>query len=340
MTDLVHQKDSQPAAQSRRLLSRRVVMVLVLGALILGGTGVAYSQRWPQSFWNRVAPVATPTPTRTPKPPPTATPTVTHTPTPTDTPTATPTITPTPTFTPTPTVTPTSTPTDTPTLTPTGTATPTLTPSITPTPTNTRPPLPTATPTPSVAISSHGAEIFAAPDIHSDVVAGVQAGDTITVLGRDPTGNWFYVRHNAGVEGFAWRQDFHWQGDFEALPIIEPPAWWSVTDPEKADFVLEYVGCVPHASDLGSVKGQVFDRAGNIIVGAQVKIWINGAVWDNPFNPATTNDAGWYEWVFALDQYVQFAGLYIGGQRVSFGPRDLIVKTQPACFHHVNFRQR
>jgi len=191
-----------------------------------------------------------------------------------------------------------------------------------------------------MATSSQLAPIHAAPDDNSDVLAGVEAGETVAVLGRAPSDTWLYVRTGAGVEGYAWQPFFHWVGDFEALPVREPPGWWTVTDPEESEFVLEYLGCEPHSMGLGSVKGQVFDRAGQVIIGARVEILLNGGRWDDPSNPATTNEDGWYEWVLALDQYVRHAALIVGGRRVSFAPRDLDLLTRSGCFQHVNFRQR
>jgi len=174
------------------------------------------------------------------------------------------------------------------------------------------------------------------------VLADVQAGESVAVLGRAPLENWLYVRNNAGVEGFVWLPYFNWFGDFYALPVRQlPDAWaWLVTTSGEGAFALEHLGCVPHAFDLGSVKGQVFDRAGNIITGAQVEIWLHGAPWNDEANPATTNEDGWYEWVLAVDLDVRFAALYVDGRRVSFSPRDVVIMTQPACFQHVNFRQR
>jgi hypothetical protein len=191
-----------------------------------------------------------------------------------------------------------------------------------------------------VATSSQKAPIHIAPDVNSDVLGGVGAGESVTVLGRAPSGDWLYVRTGAGLEGFASQSYFFWPGDFEALPIREPPAWWTVTDPAESDFLVEYIGCEPHGLALGSVKGQVFDRGGNVVAGAQVEIWINGALWDSPENPATTNEEGWYEWVLVLGHSVQFSALYVDGQRVSFGPRDLEVLTKSGCFQHVNFKQQ
>lgn len=170
------------------------------------------------------------------------------------------------------------------------------------------------------------------------MLGDLEAGEPVTVIGRSPSDSWLYIRDNAGVEGFVWRPFFNWSGDFQALPTRVAPDGW-VASGESA-FILEYLGCQPHDFTLGSVKGQVFDQAGQVIVGARVEIWINGSRWDDPANPATTNEDGWYEWIISLDQNIQLAALYIDGRRVSFSPRDLVMTTRPACFQHVNFRQR
>jgi hypothetical protein len=338
MTDLVGQKNTPRAARPRFSIPRRLVIVLVCAIVLLGGASVAYDQRWPQAFWNRVAPVATPTPTRTPLPPPTATPTVTPTATPTETPTATATITPTPTDTPTPTVTPT--PTETPTATPSPTETPTQTPIATPTSNVAPTRAPTRAPAPSQATCGRATQIYLAPDFNSPGLANVAASEAVAVLGRAPVDGWLYARNNAGVEGFIWLQYFNWSGNLESLPVRQPPEGWRVPGPGESDFILEYLGCQAHAFDLGSVKGQVFDRAGNVIVGAQIDIWLNGSRWDDPANPVRTNEDGWYELVATVDQGVSFGALYVDGRRVGFSPSDLVVITKGGCFHHVNFKQR
>jgi len=161
----------QAAVRARRPIRRWVAAVIVLLALVGGGGGMAYTQRWPRSFWDRLLPVATPMPTKEPSPTPTdtttptLTPTLTCTPTPTDSPT------------PTPTSTPTATPTPTPT--PTATDTPTSTPTVTPTPTFTPTHTPTLTPTPSVAICKRAAAIFAQPNAESAVLGYVKVGESV-----------------------------------------------------------------------------------------------------------------------------------------------------------------
>jgi len=91
---------------------------------------------------------------------------------------------------------------------------------------------------------------------------------------------------------------------------------------------------------LGSVKGQIFDRQGNIMPGAQVEIWIDGARWNNAANPATANQDGWYEWILGLNQTVRFVALYVDGRQVTLSPQFLDVPTRSGCFQHVNFRQQ
>jgi hypothetical protein len=201
---------------------------------------------------------------------------------------------------------------------------------------------PAAAPAPSRATCGRGAQILSAPDQTADVVGDVEAAESVEVLGRAPLDDWLYVRSNAGVEGFVWLPYFNWFGDFHALPVQQlPDAWaWLVTDSGQGAFALEYLGCIPHDFELGSVKGQVFDRAGNVIHGAQVEMWLNGSRWDDSANPAATNEDGWYEWIIVLDQGVQLSALFVDGRRVSFSPRDLVVITKRGCFHHINFIQR
>jgi len=120
----------------------------------------------------------------------------------------------------------------------------------------------------------------------------------------------------------------------------DTPSATATAAPSELSFSVEYLGCKSHAITHGSVKGQVFDRQGNVIPGAQVEIWIDGHRWDNPANPATTNQDGWYEWILALDQVVRIVALYIDGQEVAIYPDNLEVPSVSRCFQHVNFRQQ
>jgi hypothetical protein len=124
-----------------------------------------------------------------------------------------------------------------------------------------------------------------------------------------------------------------------SAPTGTPTATATAT-PSELSFVVEYLGCKSHAIKLGSVKGQVFDRQGRVIPGAQVEIWIDGNRWDDPANPATANQDGWYEWVLALDQVIRIVALYIDDQEVAIYPDNLEVPSVSRCFQHVNFRQQ
>lgn len=242
---------------------------------------------------------------------------------------------------------PTRTPTEEPTVTPTHTRQPTNTPTPTytqqPTDTPTATGTPTASPTlPGEAVCTQAAAIFAVPDANSAELGYVKVGESVTVLGRASGDNWLYIQSDAGVEGFVWQPYFNWPGDLEALPTRLPTV--TVTPPTPAPtkkFFIDYKGCQPHASNLGSVKGQVFDAQGNVIPGAQVEIWIDGQYWDDPANPARANVEGWYEWVLGTDQMVRFVGLYIDGQPVPFEsePDPFEVVAKGGCFQRIDFRE-
>ena len=102
-------------------------------------------------------------------------------------------------------------------------------------------------------------------------------------------------------------------------------------------FRLIYRQCVPHGSSLGSVKGQVFDSKGKVIVGARVRIRINDFDWQSDANPATTNADGWFEWTLETGQKVKFVELIVAGRSVPFSPNDLEVEAQGGCFQRVDF---
>jgi hypothetical protein len=107
--------------------------------------------------------------------------------------------------------------------------------------------------------------------------------------------------------------------------------------PRARTFKLVYGECVPHGFSLGSVKGQVFDKSGKVIPGARVRITINGYDWESAANPATTNSAGWYEWVLEVGQMVQFVELIVDGKSVPFAPQGFEVRATSSCFQRVDF---
>lgn len=106
-------------------------------------------------------------------------------------------------------------------------------------------------------------------------------------------------------------------------------------------FVIDYKGCIGGLSRGASqVKGQVFDRQGNIIVRARVGIWIDGQWWNSPANPARTNEAGWYEWNLTPGQKIQFVSLEVGGQSAAFSPKYFEVPSVGGCYQRVDFEQQ
>ena len=102
-------------------------------------------------------------------------------------------------------------------------------------------------------------------------------------------------------------------------------------------FKLVYRDCIRHALSLGSVKGQVFNKAGSVIPGAKVGITINGYEWQSDANPATTNPEGWYEWILEPGQKIQFVELIVDGRSVPFSPHGFEVKATGSCFQRVDF---
>jgi hypothetical protein len=110
----------------------------------------------------------------------------------------------------------------------------------------------------------------------------------------------------------------------------------SPTAKERA-FKLVYRDCIPHGFSLGSVKGQVFDRSGQVLPGARVRITINGYEWQSAANPAVTNVDGWYEWTLEVGQKVQFVEFIVDGKSVPFSPTGFEVTATSSCFQRVDF---
>lgn len=107
----------------------------------------------------------------------------------------------------------------------------------------------------------------------------------------------------------------------------------------SSTFVIQYNGCIGGLSKgIGQVKGQVFDRNGNIIVGAVVEVTVEGIAGVVP--PGRTNEQGWYEWNLTPGQRIRIVSLEVGGQSMSFTPSDFEVVSQSGCYQHVNFKRR
>lgn len=124
---------------------------------------------------------------------------------------------------PTPTEEPTSIPTE------TAVASPTITSSPTPTDEPTVEPTETAVTNPgeselSQATALLSSSLYASPDSNSQEITFIGPGEIVTVLGRSEFGDWFYVQNEAGDEGFVYSPRMEWDGDFEALAVVEGTA--------------------------------------------------------------------------------------------------------------------
>jgi serine/threonine protein kinase len=108
---------------------------------------------------------------------------------------------------------------------------------------------------------------------------------------------------------------------------------------EIETFELMYRGCLPHnLTAVGQVKGQVFDRNGNIISNAYVEIKVNGQSGLVP--PGRSNEQGWYEWNLTPGQVARFVRLTVNGREVTFTRVGFEVKAISGCYQRVDFRQR
>ena len=118
----------------------------------------------------------------------------------------------------------------------------------------------------------------------------------------------------------------------------QSPTPTDTPNPYRGKYLVEYHGCVKHGSGVGTIKGQIFDREGNIIPGAEVYISLNDWAYDRP---ARSNAAGWYEFYLDNDLKVKIVGLWVNGQEVPLaGHEDVTLKSQPGCFEHVDIRQQ
>lgn len=91
------------------------------------------------------------------------------------------------------------------------------------------------------------------------------------------------------------------------------------------------------------IKGQVFDRNGNLLANgrAQIGVTIGGNYYqsDSFRNPQPTNSAGWYEMYVSPDQEIEIAKLFIDGQQV---PLEATAKwrSRKGTWWYVDIRQR
>ena len=108
-----------------------------------------------------------------------------------------------------------------PTATPTFTASPTLTPTITLTPT----PIFTATPLIPLISVSVPTNCRVGPGKVYDRIGALLVGEVTEIIGRNPSGNYWYVRNPDVNGGFCWLWGEYASlaGNISALPIFTPP---------------------------------------------------------------------------------------------------------------------
>jgi hypothetical protein len=126
-------------------------------------------------------------------------------------------------------------------------------------------------------------------------------------------------------------------------PTASPTATLSPTpvvtaNPLAGKYRVEYLGCDPRGSDIGIVKGQIFDRAGGIVAGAEVRVQLDDWAYDQP---AISNGDGWYEFYLQKGLKVKIVSLRIGGEDMPLaGREDQVFLAQAGCFEYVNLRQQ
>jgi len=117
----------------------------------------------------------------------------------------------------------------------------------------------------------------------------------------------------------------------------DSPTPTATADPRVGQFRVEYLGCDPRGSDIGIVKGQIFDAGGKVVAGAEVRVQLDGWNYDQP---AISNGDGWYEFYLQKGLKVRIVSLRIEGQEMALAAnRDQEFLAQGCCFEYVNLRQ-
>jgi len=122
--------------------------------------------------------------------------------------------------------------------------TPTFTQTHRPTPTLSPTPLFTSTPlTPLISVSVP-TNCRVGPGKVYDRVGALLVGEVAEVVGRDPTGNYWYIRNPDQTNGFCWLWGEYavLTGNFLALPIFTPPPTPTFTPTPLPKFRASYSG--------------------------------------------------------------------------------------------------
>ena len=89
---------------------------------------------------------------------------------------------------------------------------------VTPQPTNT--PTPESSPTPTnVGVVLENSTLFATPNLNSEELSVVEAGNSIVVMGRSEDSKWLFVG-DGDTAGFVFLDRLQWEGNVESLPIF------------------------------------------------------------------------------------------------------------------------
>jgi len=116
------------------------------------------------------------------------------------------------------------------------------------------------------------------------------------------------------------------------------PTQQPTTDSKAGKYVVTYLGCDPRGSDIGIVKGQIIDNKGRLVVGAEVRISLDGWPYDQP---AVSNGEGWYEFYLQKGLKVKIVSLRINGEEMPLlGHEDQVFLSQGGCFEHVDLLQQ
>jgi hypothetical protein len=113
-------------------------------------------------------------------------------------------------------------------------------PTLTSTPQVTAAPAVTSTPTFAYVTLSQATNCRTGPGVNYDLLGTFQPGQTIEVVGKHPTGEYWYVRNPNNPNSYCWLWGaYAIGGNLGSVPAFTPPP--SPTSATKGDFTAEYV---------------------------------------------------------------------------------------------------